>query len=126
MIAAGVCFIGAGTDTPAAAHGRRQPPAAIHARRYGSPSPTRLPPAAVLPETQLLLENDNLFPGQNRSQAMALEAETGHLTPDEDAVLLPVLRARRQQARRRMQAHSRGQAVPHARVRHPQIIIWRK
>src|SRR6185369_9523420 len=45
-----------------------------------------------LPETELLLKNDQLFPGQSRSQAMALEAETGHLTPEEDAVLIPMLR----------------------------------
>lgn len=47
-----------------------------------------------LPETQLLLQNDNLFPGQSRTQAMSLEAETGHLTPAEDAVLIPMLRKR--------------------------------
>jgi hypothetical protein len=47
-----------------------------------------------LQETQLLLQNDNLFPGQSRTQAMALESETGHLTPEEDSVLMPMLRKR--------------------------------
>jgi hypothetical protein len=40
-----------------------------------------------LPETQKLMNNNRLFPGQNRTQAMRIEAETGHLTPEEDAVL---------------------------------------
>ena len=42
-----------------------------------------------LPETQKLLQNDNLFPSQSRTQAMQLEAETGHINPQEDAVLSP-------------------------------------
>ncbi len=50
-----------------------------------------------LPESQLLMENDSLFPTQSRTQAMSLERETGHLTPAEDAVLIPMLRRRQQQ-----------------------------
>jgi len=44
-----------------------------------------------LPKTQLLNNNDNLLPGQNRTQAMRLEAESGHLTPEEDSVVDPIL-----------------------------------
>lgn len=40
-----------------------------------------------LPETRKLYQNNNLFPGQSRTQAMRLEAETGHINPTEDAVL---------------------------------------
>ncbi len=32
-----------------------------------------------LPESKALVQNDNLVPTQNRTQAMALEAENGHL-----------------------------------------------
>ncbi len=47
------------------------------------------PPHQVMPETQKLLNNDAILPGQNRTQAMALEAETGHINPQADAVLAP-------------------------------------
>jgi hypothetical protein len=40
-----------------------------------------------LPETRRLINNKQLLPTLNRTQAMRLEAETGHLTPAEDAVL---------------------------------------
>jgi hypothetical protein len=40
-----------------------------------------------LPETRKLMNNGNLFPTQNRTQSMRLEAETGHINPTEDAVL---------------------------------------
>lgn len=42
-----------------------------------------------LPETKKLLQNDRLFPGINRTYAMRLEAETGHLWPAVDRVLMP-------------------------------------
>jgi hypothetical protein len=42
-----------------------------------------------LPETEKLIHNDSLFPGQNRTQAMVLESETGHINPQEDSVLAP-------------------------------------
>lgn len=48
--------------------------------------------AGGLPETELLKQNDHLFPGQSRTQAAAMESETGHLTPEEDKVLIPMLR----------------------------------
>ncbi len=44
---------------------------------------------AGLPETEKLIHNDSLFPGQNRTQAMRLEAGTGHINAHEDSVLAP-------------------------------------
>jgi len=45
-----------------------------------------------LPETELLKNNDALLPGQNRTQAMRLEAETGGITPYADSQLKPMLK----------------------------------
>jgi hypothetical protein len=42
-----------------------------------------------LPETEKLLQNDSLLPGQNRTQAMILESQTGHINPQEDSILAP-------------------------------------
>jgi hypothetical protein len=42
-----------------------------------------------LPETEKLIHNDSLFPGQNRTQAMILESESGHINPQEDSALAP-------------------------------------
>jgi hypothetical protein len=42
-----------------------------------------------LPETEKLINNDSLLPGQNRTQAMVLESETGHINPQEDSILAP-------------------------------------
>jgi len=60
-----------------------------------------------LRESQVLLENDSLFPTQSRTQAMSLETETGHLTPEEDAVLLPILRRRPNQQAVRVKPQQR-------------------
>jgi hypothetical protein len=49
-----------------------------------------------LPEYQLLHENDHLVPGMNRTYAMRLEAETGHITPEVDSALKPILKRRQQ------------------------------
>ena len=37
-----------------------------------------------LPESKVLLQNDNVLPTQNRTQAMALEAENGKLPAGEE------------------------------------------
>jgi hypothetical protein len=42
---------------------------------------------SYLKGTNQLLKNDNLIPTQNRTQAMAIEAQTGHLPGNEDAML---------------------------------------
>ncbi len=64
---------------------------------------------------QELMKHDDLLPGQNRTQAMRLEAETGHLNPDEDAIVDKAIKqdrdrdrvnARRASARR--DSHSHG------------------
>ncbi len=44
---------------------------------------------AKLHETNRLIQNDNLMPGLNRTQAMRLEAETGHVNAAADNVLKP-------------------------------------
>jgi hypothetical protein len=58
------------------------------------------PPARQtnLPEAQLLQKNDNLLPGQNRTQAMRLEAETGHINPQVDSAMKPMLKPRQKVA----------------------------
>lgn len=44
-----------------------------------------------LRETNVLLKNDQLAPTQNRTQAMRLEAATGHVNPEVDAKVAPLL-----------------------------------
>jgi hypothetical protein len=39
-----------------------------------------------------LRNNNQLFPGQNRTQALRLEGETGGINPAEDSVLKPMLK----------------------------------
>jgi hypothetical protein len=48
-------------------------------------------------ETKLLYNDDSLLPGQNRTQAMRLEAETGHINPEADSVLEPIIKRQHQQ-----------------------------
>ena len=57
---------------------------------WGSPKQSRARRSS-LPETQLLYNNDWLVPTQNRTQAMGLEAETGHINPYVDSILRPLL-----------------------------------
>ena len=48
------------------------------------------------PESELLLNKDNLVPTQNRTQAMRLEAETGRINPQVDSTLRPMLKKQSQ------------------------------
>ncbi len=52
-----------------------------------SKSSTKVVQTKELKGSKQLINNDNLIPTQNRTQAMAVEAETGHLPGDEDAML---------------------------------------
>jgi hypothetical protein len=64
--------------------------------------------AAGYPRAQELMNHDNLLPGQSRTQALRLEAETGHLAPGEDAVVDKAIK----------QDRNRSRAVaPHARAK---------
>lgn len=63
--------------------------------------------------TQELIKHDDLLPGQNRTQAMRLEAETGHINPAEDAVVDKAIKQDR--AREKTQSHRRTVRVKVAR-----------
>ena len=56
-----------------------------HAKQWSETANTQN--AAGYPRTQELMNHDNLLPGQNRTQALRLESETGHLTPSEDKIV---------------------------------------
>ncbi len=55
------------------------------------------PPQQSLPESRALLNDDNLLPTQNRTQAMNLEAQTGHINPEEDQVIHQYLKNKQKQ-----------------------------
>jgi hypothetical protein len=55
------------------------------------------PPQQSLPESRALLNDDNLLPTQNRTQAMNLEAQTGHINPEEDQVINQYLKNKQNQ-----------------------------
>jgi len=48
-----------------------------------------------LPKTNALINDDNLLPTQNRTQAMQLEAQTGHIAPYQDKVINHYLKNKR-------------------------------
>lgn len=57
-------------------------PAQHQANRQGAPARNRLP------ETAVLLQHDDVLPTQNRTQAMVLESENGHLPAAEEQELV--------------------------------------
>jgi hypothetical protein len=72
--------------------------------------------AAGYPRAQELMNHDNLLPGQSRTQALRLEAETGHLTPGEDKIVDKAIKRDHPKARA---------VVPHARpITHRAAARW--
>lgn len=59
-------------------------------RKWGSGA--NAAPRSNMRETGLLYNNDNIMPGQNRTQAMRLEAETGHINPQVDRAVKPMIK----------------------------------
>jgi hypothetical protein len=55
------------------------------------------PPQQSLPESRALINDDNLLPTQNRTQAMNLEAQTGHINPEEDQIIHQYLKNKKNQ-----------------------------
>ena len=61
---------------------------AVHQAQAKSQN-TSIAQASKLPETKKLMQDDQALPTMNRTQAMRLEAETGHINQAADNVLKP-------------------------------------
>lgn len=57
--------------------------------KTSGPKGNLVKPKPPLSETKQLTNNDNLIPTQNRTQAMRIEAESGHLPAQESQMLKP-------------------------------------
>jgi len=86
---------------------------------------------AKLRATRALIENDNLIPTQNRTQAMRIEAATGHLPPEEEQILIQrgILPSRtkpspgRKQGSSQRQLQSKHKAAPHTNYAYMNRVI---
>jgi hypothetical protein len=73
----------------------------------GSPAPAATAKSTTGARTQELMKHDDLLPGQNRTQAMRMEAETGHINPGEDAVVDKAIKDDRAREKTQSQSHRR-------------------
>ncbi len=79
----------AGLSAAAVARGDARPVQQQPVRQNSNASHanSQAPRASSLPESRALTQNDDLLPTQNRSQAMAIEAENGKLPSGEEEEL---------------------------------------
>jgi hypothetical protein len=84
--------------------------------RSGSKAQTKTWNTGELKGSKKLLNNDNLIPTQNRTQAMAIEAETGRLPAGEDAILKNAA-AKKSVARNGIRARGHRSGMSQAAIR---------
>lgn len=86
-----------------------------HATTKSSTKVVQTKSSGELKGSKQLVNNDNLIPTQNRTQAMAVESTTGHLPDNEDAVLAKrnaavksktVVKSRKHRSRRSGMSHA--------------------